>query len=56
MGYKNPALTTRISQPKIRDAIRQKYKQLLDQGFEFADFDPEYSDQYNLYEYLFGSS
>ena len=45
----------RVSQPEIRAAIREKYQQLLDKGFEFADdYDPEDSDIYNLYEYLFG--
>jgi hypothetical protein len=48
------AFTTRINEPDIRRAIQAKYKQLLDKGFEFADYNPDDSDQYNLYEYLFG--
>ena len=48
------AFTTRINEPDIREAIQAKYKQLLDKGFEFANYDPDDSDQYNLYEYLFG--
>jgi len=46
--------TTRIIEPKIREAIKLKYSQLVDQGFVFADYDPDDEDQYNLYEYLFG--
>ena len=48
------SFTTRINEPAIRQAIKAKYTQLLDKGFEFADYDPDDSDQYNLYEYLFG--
>ncbi len=49
--------SARIDNDKIRQAIRNKYLQLIDEGYEVSGFDEQklgLDDEFNLYEYLFG--